>query len=138
MPSASCEAVAPIAAPAQLAVYPTDPVQLLQDAGLLPTDRGADVLLPKPADPSQVERTRVMDGATHVGLSQLVIDLLAGNGRMPEEGEAVLDWMRRHEDQWRLPELPRQPRRARPHDRGWANAVRGGTMRPAGRPGRTN
>jgi hypothetical protein len=98
-------AVAPIAAPAQLTLYTTDPVMIRRDAGLLPADRGADVLLLEPADPSQVERPRLVNGATHVGLSQLVIDLLAGTGRMPEEGTAVLDWMRDHEAQWRLPGL---------------------------------
>jgi len=58
-----------------------------------------------PADSSQVERTRQLDGVTHIGLSQLVMDCLAGNGRLPEEGEAVLDWMRGSDD-WRLDQLP--------------------------------
>lgn len=98
-------AVALAAAPSQLAVYTTDPVKIRRGAGLLPADRGADVLLLKPADPSQVERPRPVNGATHVALSQLVIDLLGGTGRMPEEGTAVLDWMRDHEAQWRLPDL---------------------------------
>jgi AcrR family transcriptional regulator len=103
--SYAAAAVAPVAAPSQLAVYTTDPVKIRRGAGLLPADRGADVLLLKPADPSQVERPRPVNGATHVGLSQLVVDLLAGAGRMPEEGTAVLDWMRDHEAQWRLPDL---------------------------------
>jgi hypothetical protein len=99
-------AVAPVAAPAQLVLYTSDPDRIRQNGGLLPADRGADVALLRPADPSQLERARIVDGARHVGLSQLVMDCLAGNGRLPEEGQAVLDWMRQHERQWRLPELP--------------------------------
>jgi DNA-binding MarR family transcriptional regulator len=103
--SYAAAAVAPVAAPSQLAVCTTDPVKIRRGAGLLPADRGADVLLLEPADPSQMERPRLVEGAMHVGRSQLVIDLLAGTGRMPEEGAAVLDWMRDHEAQWRLPDL---------------------------------
>ncbi len=111
--SYAAAAVAPVAAPSQLAVYMTDPVKIRRGAGLLPADRGADVLLLKPADPSQVERPRLVEGAMHVGLSQLVIDLFAGTGRMPEEGMAVVDWMRDYEKRWRLPNLSAV---AAPHD----------------------
>jgi DNA-binding MarR family transcriptional regulator len=103
--SYAAAAVAPVAAPSQLALYTNEPAKIRRDTGLLPADRGADVLLLKPADPSQMERPRLANGATHVGLSQLVIDLLAGTGRMPEEGTAVLNWMRDHEARWRLPDL---------------------------------
>jgi hypothetical protein len=33
--------------------------------------------------------------------SQVAIDCLSGSGRMPSEGEALLEWMRRHEGRWR-------------------------------------
>jgi hypothetical protein len=32
-----------------------------------------------------------------VSITKAAIDLLTGNGRMPSEGEALLEWMRRHE-----------------------------------------
>jgi hypothetical protein len=74
----------------------------IQELGqLLPAESGADVLLLRPDDPDQVKRTRVVDGLHHVALSQLVLDTMSGPGRLPEEGAAVLDWMRAHEPAWR-------------------------------------
>jgi hypothetical protein len=103
--SYAAAAVAPVAAPSQLALYVEDPARVRIAAGLLPTRRGADVLLLRAADPSQVERPRDVDGVNHVGLSQLAMDCLTGNGRLPEEGEAILDWMQRHESVWRISSL---------------------------------
>ncbi len=34
------------------------------------------------------------------------MDCLAGNGRLPEEGDALLRVMAESEDHWRLPTLP--------------------------------
>ncbi|MEU4530779.1 hypothetical protein AB0F49_21375 [Micromonospora ureilytica] len=99
--------IAKVAAPTQLVLYVSDPDLMRQFGRLLPTDRGADVVLLRSEDTAQVKATRTVDGLRHVGLSQLVLDCLGGNGRLPEEGQAVLDWMRAHEDEWRLPELPR-------------------------------
>ncbi len=103
--SYAATAVAPIAAPAQLALYTDDPAAVRRAAGLLPADRGADVVLLRAVDASQTDRPRIVDGVTQVGLSQLVLDCLAGNGRLPAEGEAVLGWMRDHVNDWRLPDL---------------------------------
>ena len=41
-------------------------------------------------------------GTTYAALPQVAVDLLAGPGRNPAEGKALLDWMRTNEDQWRL------------------------------------
>jgi len=49
---------------------------------------------------------RAVDGIPHVALSQLVLDSLAGPGRMPAEGEAVLTYMSDHTNEWRRFELP--------------------------------
>ncbi len=98
--------IAKVAAPTQLVLYVRDPQEMRQFGRLLPTDRGADVVLLEPADEAQLEGVRTIDGLRHAGLSQLVLDCLAGNGRLPEEGQAVLEWMRAHEAEWRLPELP--------------------------------
>ena len=46
--------------------------------------------------------TRQVDGVRHVALSQLAIDCLSGPGRLPAEGEAVLNKMAEHESSWRL------------------------------------
>lgn len=100
--------VAQIAAPAQLTLYAHDPQWLLDHANLLPADRGADVVILRPGDPSQTDRPRLVEGLRHVGLSQLALDCLGGNGRLPEEGDAVLEWMRENEHRWRLPRLPHE------------------------------
>jgi hypothetical protein len=97
--------IAHVTAPTQLMLYVSD-VREMQSVGrLLPTDRGADVVLLQPEDPAQLKGLRTVDGLAHVGLSQLALDCLSGNGRLPEEGQAVLDWMRSHEQEWRGPML---------------------------------
>jgi hypothetical protein len=40
-----------------------------------------------------------------VNVPQLVVDCLSGSGRMPAEGEAVLEWMQANESEWRFPSL---------------------------------
>jgi hypothetical protein len=99
-----------IAAPTQLALYVPDFAAFEQRYGLMPADRGADVMLLKPADASQLARARTLvDGTVHIGVSQLVLDCLTGNGRLPEEGEALLEWMAENVPAWRHDGLP--PRR---------------------------
>jgi len=85
-------------------------------AGLLPADEGANVVLAKPADDVIMEPrwpgNRVLRVPV-VAASQLALDCLTGNGRMPQEGAAFMDWMGENEGQWRaksLAELP--PKRA--------------------------
>ena len=40
-------------------------------------------------------------GIRYVSPSQVVVDCLTGNGRMPSEGEALLNWMLANEQEWR-------------------------------------
>ena len=40
-------------------------------------------------------------GLTYVSPTQVALDCLAGNGRMPAEGEAVLTWLAENESAWR-------------------------------------
>ncbi|MER5701040.1 hypothetical protein ABT023_03655 [Micromonospora sp. NPDC002296] len=103
--SFAASAVAPVAAAAQLVLYTSDPAEMRNFGRLLPADRGADVVLLRPEDEAQLARSRRVSGRTHVGLSQLVLDCLGGNGRLPEEGHALIDWMQKHESQWRLRDL---------------------------------
>ncbi|WDZ85582.1 hypothetical protein [Micromonospora cathayae] len=95
-----------VAAPAQLVLYVPDADQFADRHGLMPVDRGANVLLLRAADRSQLDRVRMVDGVLHVGVSQLALDCLAGNGRLPEEGDALLDWMRENVVAWRKDKLP--------------------------------
>jgi hypothetical protein len=103
-------AVAPlvqVATPAQLVLYVADTDEFARGHGLIPSTRAADVALLRAADGSQLRRTRPQaDGALHVGLSQLALDCLGGNGRLPEEGDALIAWMSEPTSNWRLEKLP--------------------------------
>lgn len=94
-----------VAAPVQLVLYVPDIRAFAGEHGLLPARAGANVVLLEPGSASQLDRRRLVDGVHHAGYSQLAQDLLAGNGRLPEEGEALLDWMI-DTPKWRLLHLP--------------------------------
>lgn len=96
---------APVAAPGQLVIYVEDPEQTAGAMGLLPTDRGADVVLLRPRDQAVLVRSETVEGLRVVAPSQLVLDSLSGNGRMPAEGEALLTWMADHLERWRSPSI---------------------------------
>jgi hypothetical protein len=97
--------LAPVAGPALLCVY-CENVNALGDAlELIPTDEGSNVALLHPFDPVVWQRTDRQDGIRYVAPSQAAIDCLTGNGRMPAEGEALLEWMLANEQQWRLDSL---------------------------------
>lgn len=96
-----------VAAATQLALYVPSPESFAEKHGLMPAQQGANVLLLIAADESQLDRGRERtDGTFHVGLSQLVLDCLSGNGRLPEEGSALLDWMSENLPAWRRDRLP--------------------------------
>jgi hypothetical protein len=98
---------APVAAPALLAVYTDQPAELAHALELLPADSGTNVLLLKPYDAVVWQRTATAGGITYVADSQAAADCLTGNGRMPAEGQALLEWMAANESAWRLPALPK-------------------------------
>ena len=94
-------AVAPVAAPALLVVYAMNTNALASRLDLLPADEGANVVLIRPTNYGPFDRVRRTDGITWAGYSQVVIDCLSGNGRMPAEGEALIEWMTDHLGEWR-------------------------------------
>ena len=65
------------------------------------TDLGANLLIAEPFDPVVFDRTDTIDGIELVAPSQAVCDLLTGSGRMPSEGDELLDWMKVNERSWR-------------------------------------
>ncbi len=91
--------LAPVA-PARLAmVYVDDPDEAASALNLKPTEAGANAMLLSPFDDVVFDRTRVDAGVTYVAPSQAAVDLLTSPGRSPAEGEAVLEWMARKQDQ---------------------------------------
>ncbi|MEV4875975.1 helix-turn-helix domain-containing protein [Streptomyces cyaneofuscatus] len=101
----AAHAVAPLSAGGQLMVYVSsrlDEDDLSDELGLLPVDENADVLLLQARDRSVFERTETVEGIPHVALSQVALDCLTGPGRMPAEGEAVIEYMKGHQSLWQV------------------------------------
>jgi hypothetical protein len=98
--------LAPVAAPALLVVYTDSPQALAESLGLIPADQGANVAVLTPFDAVVWDRTSTVEGVTYVAPSQATVDCLTGNGRMPAEGDALLQWMGENEGVWRLTALP--------------------------------
>lgn len=96
---------APVAAPALLLAYCERPREIADEHGLLVSEEGANVVLLSPFDVVARQRTSFRGGLTYAAPSQVVVDCLTGNGRMPAEGEALLRWMVDNEATWRAPDL---------------------------------
>lgn len=96
---------APVAAPALLAVYCESPSKVADALGLLPATTGGNVALLRPFDPVVWERTERAGDVVYAAVSQVAVDCLTGNGRMPAEGEALLGWMSENADSWRVGSL---------------------------------
>ena len=97
---------APIAEPRLAALYVDDPDTAAQSLGLRPAETGGNVLLVHPFDPVVFERAEHDDDITFARVTQVLLDLMTGPGRGPAEAEALLAWMRDHEDLWKLPLTP--------------------------------
>lgn len=102
---------APIAAPALLVMYlvpggarPTFE-GIERELGLLAADEAADVALLWPSNDRVVEDPWTLEGVQFVNLAQLAVDCLGGSGRMPSEGDALLEWMEANTDDWQYPSL---------------------------------
>lgn len=107
--SFAAAAFAPSAVGGPLMAYVSSPTMLdeiTRDLSLTPADQvgDADIQLLLPIRNEGVfdrPHPDQVDGIDCVGLSQLVLDCLSGPGRMPAEGEALLEWMTGSERSWR-------------------------------------
>jgi hypothetical protein len=99
--SFAAERLALVTSPAQLVVYTMSPARLAETLGLIEVESGADVVLIRPTNDVVFRGTREVSGVAYAAESQVAIDCLAGTGRMPAEGDAVLAWMVDNEEQWR-------------------------------------
>ncbi len=97
--------LAPVAAPALLVIYTMSPRELETELSLLPAETGADTVLVRPDNDVAFARSAPDGGIAWAAPSQVAIDCLAGSGRMPSEGEALIDWMRQDENRWRYPSI---------------------------------
>jgi hypothetical protein len=97
--------LAPVASPALLLLYHPVPELLAEHLDLMLADEGANVMLLRPFDPVVFDRSIIEKGLRYAAPSQVAVDCLSGNGRMPAEGEALLEWMTAAETRWRLPSL---------------------------------
>lgn len=98
--------VAPVAAPEIAVVFTNDAERLASAGRLLPATIGANVIIAEPYDPIVFARgTTIRGPVPAVSIAQAAIDLLTGPGRMPQEGEALLAWMRRNTAGWQTPKL---------------------------------
>lgn len=97
--------LAPVAAPSLLVVYTMNPRELADELDLLPAEAGADTVLIRPDNDVAFARAARDGGMAWAAPSQVAIDCLAGTGRMPSEGEALIGWMRDNEVVWRYPSI---------------------------------
>ena len=97
--------LAPVAAPEIAVVYADDPERFAKIGRLLPSRIGANVILAKPYDTIVFRRGWRDAGFPSVSVAQSAIDSLSGTARMPAEGQALIDWMRRDPSRWQTARL---------------------------------
>ncbi len=95
----------PVAAPEIAIVYADDPERFAKVGRLLPSKIGTNVILAKPYDPTVFQREWRDAAFTSVSVVQSAIDSLSGTARMPAEGRALIDWMRRDPARWQTVHL---------------------------------
>ena len=103
--SFASSSIVPVTAPETAFIYATDPERLAKVGRLLPATTGANVVLAVPYDEIVFERTRQAAKVPFVSAAQTAVDDLTGTGRMPEEGEALVGWMRRNLGRWQSTSL---------------------------------
>lgn len=99
--SLAAATLAPIA-PARLAtIWVRDAAGVVEGLALRPADAGANVMLIEAGDESVFDGTTQREGLWYAALAQVAVDLLTSPGRGPQEGEALIDWMKTNEEKWR-------------------------------------
>ena len=97
--------LAPVTAPTVAVVYCEDPDRVAQVTRLVPVHNRGNVILARPYNEIVFRRTWRSRDPVNASLAQVVVDCLTGPGRMPSEGEALLDWMRNNAPRWQAPSL---------------------------------
>ena len=89
-----------VAAPKIAVVYADDPERIADLTRLRQVKNGGNVVIGQPYDRIVFERTWTQDNVTYASVAQVAVDCLTGPGRMPAEGEALLEWMVRKAPRW--------------------------------------
>ncbi len=90
-------AVAPLAL---LTIYVPDATEAAKALQLRPVDRGANVVLVEPFDSVVYRGAKVKGQLTYAAQSQVVVDLLTGPGRAPEEGASLIEALAAKDAGW--------------------------------------
>ena len=90
-------AVAPLAL---LTIYVPDATAAAGSLQLRPVDRGANVVLVEPFDAVVYRGAKVKDRLAYAAPSQVVVDLLTGPGRAPEEGASLIEVLASKDEGW--------------------------------------
>lgn len=99
--SVAAAKLAPVA-PSRLAtIYVNHIPDAAQLLGLRQTDSGANICLIAPRDSFVFDRTVKRNDLVYAAPSQVAADLLSSPGRGPAEAEALIEWMKAHEEVWR-------------------------------------
>jgi IclR-like helix-turn-helix domain-containing protein len=89
-------------APVQVAIcFTPSPPELARELGLSQSDGGENVILVEPFDEVVFERSRISNGNAYTAASQTLADLITSPGRGSAEAEALEEWMRRNQREWR-------------------------------------
>lgn len=94
-----------VAAPEIAVVYADDPERIATLTRLRRVRNGGNVAIARPYDQIVFKRTWIRDNVVYASLAQTAVDCLTGPGRMPAEGEALLEWMQRKAPRWQAPSL---------------------------------
>jgi hypothetical protein len=94
---------APYAEPRLAVVYATNATGLQSELDLREAPSRPNVLVIEPDDDYVFMRPVQLDGLRYAAPAQVAVDLLAGPGRNPEEGQALIRWMKANESSWRRP-----------------------------------
>lgn len=90
-------AVAPLAL---LTLYVPDAGAAAEALQLRPVDRGANVVLVEAFDAVVYRRAQLKKGLRYAAPSQVVVDLLTGPGRAPEEGASLIEALAAKDEGW--------------------------------------
>jgi len=94
-----------VAAPEIVVVYTDDPERIATLTRIRQVRNGGDVVIARPYDQIVFHRTWTRDDIVYASPAQIALDCLTGPGRMPAEGEALIEWMQRNAPRWQAPSL---------------------------------